>query len=229
MPIDYIMERFMRPIPPDCCVVPDSLPVIANGDPGVARVATIGLNPGGAEQRGTRSIEEEWERQKGYFLETCYRYFGHFERILKTFEASYGGKYDPDGSYDIPACNLDLVCWATTPHWTKALSACPGADEKLIEADKEFLANLLMRNRNIELVLAAPIRVVNELKRSHGAHLQEESVGRDRLFYGELLVSGKKVIGWNRVTRFLSRDAKQRVGEIAREWEILPARVTPAQ
>lgn len=63
----YIRDRLLRPIPPDCCVQPDAYPVIANGDPGLARIATVGLNPGGAEQRGTRSIEEEWERQKGYF------------------------------------------------------------------------------------------------------------------------------------------------------------------
>lgn len=41
MPIpDYIRDRFARPIPPDCCVVPNSLPIIANGDP-----ASLGLRP----------------------------------------------------------------------------------------------------------------------------------------------------------------------------------------
>lgn len=63
----YIRDRLLRPIPPDCCVQPDAYPVISNGDPGLARVATVGLNPGGAMPYNDAAVEEAWEGQKGYF------------------------------------------------------------------------------------------------------------------------------------------------------------------
>ena len=214
MPIpDYILERFQRPIPPDCCVMQERWPVIANGDPGIAKVATIGLNPGGATPYNDAPAEVQWEGQKRYFQCNVYRtYFSPLEKVLNACGSSYGGKYDPDGSYSIPACNLDLVCWATDPRgWSEVP---PGARDQLIEQDKEFLSDLLRRNPNINCLLATPVRVVDELKRSHGAYLQEERVGKDRLFYGELSGSGQKCIGWNRPTRFLSRDAIKRVAEL---------------
>ncbi len=205
MPIpDYILKRFQRPTPPDCCVVQGQWPVIANGDPGVARVATIGLNPGGATPYNEVTPEEAWEGQKRYFQCDVYgRYFTPLEKALKECGASY---------YDGSACNIDLVCWATDPRgWSKVP---PGARDQLIEQDKEFLSDLLRRNPNINCLLATPVRVVDELKRSHGAYLQEERMGKDRLFYGELSGSGQKCIGWNRPTRFLSRDAIKRVAEL---------------
>ena len=217
----YIRDRLLRPIPPDCCVALNTWPVIANGDPGLARIATVGLNPGGGASRDSIGHLQEWERQKGYFQrEDVYRrYFSPLEGVLKACGASYGGKYDPGDSAAIPACNLDLVCWATCPRdWSKVP---PEAREKLIERDREFLAALLAGNRNIELVLATTKQVVDEI-RSHGADMQEERVGRDRLFHGELQGRGIKVIGWNRPTRFLSKEAKRRVGEMAAERGVRP-------
>jgi len=223
MPIpDYIRDRLLRPIPPDCCVAPDTYPVIANGDPGLARIATVGLNPGGGAPYNDATAEEVWEGQKRYFQgdDVYRRYFSPLEGVLNACGASYGGKYDPDGNYAISACNLDLVCWATCPRdWSEVP---PEAREKLIERDREFLAALLAGNRNIELVLATTKQVVDEMIRSHGADMQEERVGRDRLFHGELQGRGLKVIGWNRPTRFLSKGAKQRVGEIAAERGVRP-------
>ena len=41
----YVEDRIRRPAPERCFVVPASTPVVAFGNPGVARVATLGLNP----------------------------------------------------------------------------------------------------------------------------------------------------------------------------------------
>lgn len=208
----YIRDRLLRPIPPDCCVALNTWPVIANGDPGLAKIATVGLNPGGGAPYDDATAEEVWEEQKRYFQrdDVYRRYFSPLEKVLNECEASY---------YDGSACNLDLVCWATCPRdWSKVP---PEAREKLIERDREFLAALLAGNRNIELVLATTKQVVDEI-RSHGADMQEERVGRDRLFHGELQGRGIKVIGWNRPTRFLSKEAKRRVGEIAAERGVRP-------
>ena len=147
---DYILERLQRQIPPDCCVVPDSYPVIANGDPGLARIATIGLNPGGATPYNDAAAEEVWEGQKRYFQENRYRYFTHLERVLNACGASYGGKYDVEDKYAIRACNLDLVNWATDPPW----SSVPWESQrKLLDADHEFFTTLVAENPSIELLL----------------------------------------------------------------------------
>ena len=224
MPIpDYIRDCLLRPIPPDCCVAPDTYPVIANGDPGLARIATVGLNPGGAEQRGTRSIEEEWERQKGYFLETRYAYFGHLERVLKACRASYGGKYDLDGSYDIPACNLDLVCWATTPHWGGVPDA---AQRELLNADHEFFTTLLAENPNIELLLGNGRTVCDHVAEKFEVKQVPAPDIATTLYCGK--VAGRLFIGWsaflgNSQLKWEQRDAMaRRVSEIAAERGVRP-------
>ena len=126
----YIRDRLLRPIPPESCVKESTWPVIANGDPGLARIATVGLNPGGGAPYNDATAEEVWEGQKRYFQrdDVYRRYFSPLEKVLNECEASY---------YDGSACNLDLVCWATCPRdWSKVP---PEAREKLIERDREFL------------------------------------------------------------------------------------------
>lgn len=204
----YIRDRLLRPIPPDCCVAPDTYPVIANGDPGLARIATVGLNPGGAEQRGTRSIEEEWERQKGYFQGKVYgRYFTPLQKVLNECGASY---------YDGSACNLDLVCWATKPHWREVPDA---AQRELLDADHEFFTTLLTENPNIALLLGNGRTVCRRMEEKFEVKQVPAPDIATTLYCGK--VAGKLFIGWsaflgNSRLKSEQRDAMaRRVSEMA--------------
>ena len=221
----YILERLQRPIPPGCCVVPDSYPVIANGDPGLARTATVGLNPGGAFIRkepskpvGLDEAEQVWEGQKRYFQENRYRYFTPLERVLNACGASYGGKYDVEGKYAIRACNLDLVNWATDPHWREVPDA---AKRELLDADHEFFTTLLAENPSIELLLGNGRAVCRRMEKKFEVKQVPASDITATLYCGE--VAGKLFIGWstflgNSRLKREQRDAMaQRVSEIAQE------------
>ena len=226
MPIpDYIMERIMRPIPPDCCVAPERWPTIANGDPGAAMVATVGLNPGGAFPGDKPNTPEEaWEGQKRYFRDhQPARYFDPLEGVLNACGASYGGKYDLDGSYAIPACNLDLVNWETDPRlWNHVPTE---ARNELLKKDEEFLATLLRENPNIVLLLGNGKTVTEELRRRQRGRIESVDTlavpgykRKMRVFVGE--AADRRYIGWNypleRIGTKMREKLAQRVGEIAR-------------
>lgn len=219
----YIRDRLLRPIPPDCCVALNTWPVIANGDPGLAKIATVGLNPGGGAPYNDATVEEVWDGQKRYFLENRYRYFTPLEHVLNACGASYGGKYDPVGNYAISACNLDLVCWATTPHWGGVPDA---AQRELLNADHEFFTTLLAENPNIELLLGNGVRVKEQVEGRLGAEtpcvvtLTVPGYKRTmRVFSGEAL--GRFYVGWNwplvRIGSKMVEKLAKRVGEIAAE------------
>ena len=217
---DYILERLQRPIPPGCCVVRDSYPVIANGDPGLARTATVGLNPGGATPYNDAAAETVWEGQKRYFHENRYRYFTPLERVLNACGASYGGKYDVEGKYAIRACNLDLVNWATAPHWREVPDA---ARRELLDADHEFFTTLLAENPSIELLLGNGRTVGERMMEKFGVEkIPAPDIHSSLVLYcGEAL--GRLFIGWSEFLANSPLNAEQRaamaqrVSEIARE------------
>lgn len=205
---DYIMERFMRPIPPDCCVAPNSLPVIANGDPGIARVATIGLNPGGPfPDPKPDTPEEAWEGQKRYFQGNVYgAYFTPLERALNECGASY---------YDESACNLDLVCWATDPHWSGVPDA---AQQELLNADHEFFTTLLAENPNIELLLGNGRTVCERMAEKFAVKQVPAPDIAAELYCGK--VEGRLFIGWSAFLNNSPLNAEQRAKMARRvsEW-----------
>ena len=221
----YIRDRLLRPIPPDCCVALNTWPVIANGDPGLAKIATVGLNPGGGAPYNDATVEEVWDGQKRYFLENRYRYFTPLEHVLNACGASYGGKYDPDGNYAISACNPDLVCWATTPHWSNVPYE---AQRKLLDADHEFFTTLLAENPNIELLLGNGRTVGERMMEKFGVEKIPASDIHPRLvlYCGE--AAGKLFIGWstflgNSPLKREQRDAMaRRVSEMAAERGVRP-------
>lgn len=227
---NYILERFQRPIPPDCCVQAGAYPVIANGDPGLAGIATVGLNPGGAEQCSANTAEQEWEGQKKYFLrdDVYGQYFTPLERVLNACGASYGGKYDAEGKYAIRACNLDLMNWATKTK-PKGWSNVPWESQrKLLDADHEFFTTLLTENPNIELLLGNGRTVGERMMEKFGV---EKIPATDihpslDLYCGEAL--GRLFIGWSAFLANSPLNAEQRaemarrVSEIARERGIRP-------
>ena len=213
----YIRDRLLRPIPPDCCVQPDAYPVIANGDPGLARVATVGLNPGGAMPYNDAAVEEAWEGQKGYFQGKVYgMYFTPLQKVLNECGASY---------YDGSACNLDLVCWATKPHWREVPDA---AQRELLDADHEFFTTLLTENPNIALLLGNGRTVGKRMMEKFGVEKIPASDIHPRLdlYCGE--AAGKLFIGWstflgNSPLKREQRDAMaRRVSEMAAERGVRP-------
>lgn len=176
---DYVAERIRCAVPVNCSVVPSSTPVVSFGNSGVARVATLGLNPSrvefeekdgwleGAKRRLAthQSLEvttlvdapdtvvaQVLTECHDYFLRNPYwKWFGQLETLLTS---AVGASYK-NGT----ACHLDLVQWATDPTWGHLGAA---ARKQLIAADRAFLRQQLMSER-IELVLLNGGRVVDEV------------------------------------------------------------------
>ena len=215
---NYILERFQRPIPPDCCV-PNCLPTIANGDPGIAKVATVGLNPGwdgparkDSTQPDMGEIEQAWEGQKMYFQDEVYgRYFTPLERALKECGASY---------YDGSACNIDLVSWPTETK-PKGWSNVPNeAQRKLLDADHEFFTTLLAENPNIELLLGNGRAVGERMVEKFGVTRVPAHDINKRLdcYCGE--VAGRLFIGWSTFLNNspLNTEQRARMAQRVAEW-----------
>lgn len=210
---DYVAERIRCAVPVNCSVVPNSTPVVSFGNAGVARVATLGLNPSRVEfeEKGVRldgtkrrlathqSLEvttlvdapdavvaKVLTDCHDYFLRNPYwKWFGQLETLLTS---AVGASYK-NGT----ACHLDLVQWATDPTWGHLAAA---ARKQLIAADRAFLRQQLMSER-IELVLLNGGRVIDEVASTGVAFVSRPGavdavhgkstpmvVGRDRgIFY----------------------------------------------
>lgn len=152
-----LADRIRRPIPEGCSVVPRSLPIVAQGDPTTARVATLTVNPSKLEfttPKGTW-LEPEYRRveslrslgaedaagltdeQVAAVVERCYGYFAAnphrpgFAALEQLLSSIGAGSY-----YDGTVCHLHLVQWATNPVWS---GLTPAVRAQLVEADAEFL------------------------------------------------------------------------------------------
>ena len=140
-PLPGYLIAMVRREAPVTEVVPDSTPVVAFGDPFVATVATLGINPSlrefmgrghlldGPSRRlatlrslGAESLESLTDAQVLEVVEDCARYFDAdrnpfrqwFNPLDMVLRASVGASY-----YTGSACHLDLVQWATDPTWRK--------------------------------------------------------------------------------------------------------------
>ena len=150
----YIEDRIRRPPPTECCVLPNTPPIVSFGNAHTARIATLGLNPSYIEFEDgyvaagygdllfapDSTIREILHDQYEYFQRKEYRWFKPLETILNESHASY-----KDGS----AASLDLVQWATKPVWSK-LSVI--VKRKLLSQDVPFLAQQL-QNENFHTLL----------------------------------------------------------------------------
>lgn len=183
----YVLDRIQQhPIPFDLCVRPDCAPVISDGDPSKARIATIGINPsgkGGGLPGASLSPEDVVNHCNEYFRRRVYRWFISLEEMLNELGFTYYG-----GS----ACHLDLVKWSTEPVWSEL---CTSVRYTLLEADRDFFARQVNENENIGLLLATNLTVIRELECLHNAIVAEERKGKHRVFYGE--VYGRHLFGWN--------------------------------
>jgi hypothetical protein len=214
---EYVELRLRAEPPGGCPVVPGSTPVVAFGDPTVARAATLGLNPSrqefldpnGAELDGPRrrfetlaslgvadlkgapreAIEAVLAACNEYFKRNPYRgWFDQLDRVLRAVDASY---------YNGTACHLDLVQWATDPTWNKMSSEERGT---LLAEDRGFFLEQL-RRESIGLLLLNGSGVVREVQRTLGQPLREETsriTARSvttRFHTG--VIAGVRVVGWS--------------------------------
>jgi hypothetical protein len=156
-----LIDRASKSIPDDLFIVAGSTPVLSFGNPTLAKVATLGINPSSSEFsygkdqpllskeekrlvdlevlqiKDSRSLTLE-ESEK--VIDGCNDYFKseqHYEWFQKLEEfVLHPAGYTYYGE-NASACHLDLVQWATDPVWSRIPSATARA--KLLEDDKEFL------------------------------------------------------------------------------------------
>lgn len=150
------IRRIQTPPPAGTGVVVGSTPVVSFGNPEMATVATLSINPSFFEfqDHHDRFLPEPERRLEtlaslrlvGYediglsqalrIAESCHHYFqrnpyliwfGKLERIMEDLGTSYA-----NGT----ACHLDLVQWATKPVWS-GLSR--QSRDRLLTADRQFI------------------------------------------------------------------------------------------
>ena len=236
----YIQERIRRPAPEGCFVLPQSTPVVAFGNPHLARVATLGLNPSriefdvkGIELDGVArrfetlgslgvnrlfdapdaAIGRVWERCNRYFHGNPYSWFLRLEEMLKAVGASY---------FEDTACHLDLTQWATDPTWS---GLGRRVQERLVADDAGFLREQL-RCEPIALLLLNGRSVLTAFERTFGGHLRlvdtpvTDGGTTTKLYEGD--VEGVRVLGWSTnlqssfgVTRVLRVKLAERLAMLA--------------
>jgi hypothetical protein len=193
---DYVFSMVRRRPPVEGLVVEGSTPVVAFGDPTLAEVATLGINPSpyeflnrsggllaGSERRlatleslGADSLEELTDTQVAEVVADCATYFQRLpykrwfdplDRLLReTVEASY---------YDGSACHLDLVQWATDPIWSD-LSI---QNRPILLDDGVPHLRAQLQQEHIRLVILNGASVIEQVQATGLAEL--EAVGRIRL------------------------------------------------
>ncbi len=156
-----VVERAREPLPKLREVVSQSTPVVSFGDPRIALVATLGINPSsnefivggrnknllaGSEKRlldrnslGISNQRGLTEDEAVRVIEACYGYFGPKRKPYEWFKELQQFVLDPLAlSYQNgTACHLDVVQWATDPVWGGIKQNV--TTKELLAHDEEFL------------------------------------------------------------------------------------------
>ena len=230
------IEMAARPAPSVRWIVPRSTPVVSFGDPLLADVATLGINPSrkefydddgsllrGARSRlattdsiGARPGETLTKRQASEVVAACNTYFERnpydwFNPLEDLLHDAVGVSFR-DGT----ACHLDLIQWATDPVWTKLKDA--SAAELLLREGRTHLA-VLLRHTTARLVLMNGMSVIKQVKGVGMAELRAvKKIPRDHTtctFYvgrrGDIAY-----IGWStnlQSSHGVSNESKRQVAE----------------
>ena len=167
-----VLDRMTKDAARDADVIAWGSPVLAFGDPTLAHVATLGLNPSnrefvdddGAELAGeARRFHtlsslglSDWGDASAHHLDrilaSCRDYFAGnpydrwFRRLDAVVSATGASFYNPAS----PACHLDLIPYATARKWT-ALSASERLG--LLDLSGDTLGTLLCRSSVRVLIL----------------------------------------------------------------------------
>lgn len=170
-------------------VIPWGCPVPAFGDPTVARVATLGLNPSNREFVGEDGAELVGEGRRFHtlaslglagwdeagadhldrILASCRDYFAGrpydrwFRRLDAVVAATGASFYDPAS----PACHLDLIPYATARKWA-ALSTRQRAGLLTLAGDT---LGLLLRRSAVRVLILNGQSVVSHFEEATGLTL----------------------------------------------------------
>ncbi|HET7550625.1 MAG TPA: hypothetical protein VFK04_05000 [Gemmatimonadaceae bacterium] len=185
-----LLDRLASDAVRDADVITWGCPVPAFGDPSVARVATLGLNPSNREfvdDRGSELADDvrrfhtlrslglaSWDdagvEHLERILEACVDYFAGnpydrwFRRLDTVVSATGASFYDPAS----PACHLDLIPYATTCKWTE-LSARQRAC--LLDLARDTLG-LLLRHSAVRVLILNGYSVISHFQDATGITLQ---------------------------------------------------------
>jgi hypothetical protein len=154
--MEITLEHRVKSPPVECCIVPESIPILSFGNFQSATVATLGLNPSRVEflDRSGRllvgaharfetlaslrvdTLAEASSEITTRVLNSCESYFrknpyslwfNPLDEIIGGLGASY---------YKGSACHLDLAQWATDPTWGKLT---PQIRDRLVADGLPFL------------------------------------------------------------------------------------------
>jgi hypothetical protein len=195
---ERVIERAMELYPEIEELVAFSTPVVSFGNPQLASVATLGINPsssefqigngnkaplGGAipkrlvdtEVLGINNPTSLTREQAIKVIEGCYQYFygqspNPYEWFLKLEEFILKPAGFTYYGQHATACHLDLVQWATDPVWDSIASK--STKELLLKQDKEFLRYQLT-SYNFEYVFLNGSTAVNQFKELGIAKLEQ--------------------------------------------------------
>lgn len=178
---EYLLAMVRRTPPEGVPTVAGSTPVVAFGNPMIAEVATLGINPSKVEFVGAAGPLTDGKRrlatlgslvahdlsmltdtQVRQVLADCAAYFAvnpyrrWFDPLDKLMSDAVGASY-----YDGTACHLDLVQWATDPVWGQ-LHDKTLRNTLLDDGVPHLRAQL--RHENIRLVLLNGRTVLNQVE-----------------------------------------------------------------
>ena len=184
-----LLDRIAHPAARDADVIAWGCPVPAFGDPTVARVATLGLNPSNREFVDGEGVELAGDARRFHtlaslglsawddadhghldlILASCRDYFAGnpydrwFRRLDVVVAATGASFYDPTS----PACHLDLIPYATARKWT-ALSPQQRAGLMRLTCDT---LGLLLRRSAVRVLILNGQSVVSQFQVATGIEL----------------------------------------------------------
>jgi hypothetical protein len=158
-----LLDRILKAPPIQEYITPQSTPVVAFGNPMIAEVATLGINPSSREFLDAKGnlLTEENRRLADFrslgiqnhaqmtslhaekVLENSNNYFKKDSTVYKWFEPLERFVLNTVGTSfrDSTATHLDLVQWSTAPVWGAIKDKT--ARELLIRDDIRFLGQML--------------------------------------------------------------------------------------
>lgn len=190
------MVRREAPVAAMDYVVAGSTPVVAFGDPRIAEIATLGINPSDSEfcnkkgmlpdsgrrlatlaSIGAARLSALTNSQVAEVAEDCYGYFRRTDAKGNKTRYSWFNRLDRvlqrayQVSYDEgSACHLDIVQWATTPIWGRIEDAA--ARKALLDDGAPHLIEQF-KHVNVRLVLVNGRQAMEQV-----AHLKLASFTR---------------------------------------------------
>jgi hypothetical protein len=201
-----LIERIKRPIEPDKCIAPGTVPILYTGNYAGAKACTISLNPfefyakkgevhpiARKEAFGKEDNEPLSDKDAEAVLKFCDTYFDNKQvSFFNQLEEIIGGfgSY----SYNKGTCvHLDLVQWETTPLWGKLSQ---NIRDYHLNNDGEILSGLL--KKDFEFIFLNGNKVVKTVSKRFNLDLEPsvlQLTQKRKIYFG--FWNKTKIIGWS--------------------------------